>query len=184
MGWTHRVARLTWPAPPEEYRTSTDGSSRHQRFDRSRSFTRKLQSPVIEFVAAGGSDKEWFMYLGEVRSDWDPWRMGSFEWSLKLTGQRKNRRSQCLQRNGRRKTRVSGPRSTKPLRFDLRIPAPRHRGQRIINTLARNDWRSEPTPRVKIRSPNRITTKADTAPPKIIDAFIVDCPTNCSPRKR
>jgi hypothetical protein len=46
--------------------------------------------------------------------------MGLSEGSLELMGQRKKRHSQCLQRNGLRRTRVNGPCSTKPLRFDLR----------------------------------------------------------------
>ena len=49
--------------------------------------------------------------------------MGVSECSFKLMGQRKKRRSRCLQRTGLRKTNVNGPRSKKPLRLALRIPS-------------------------------------------------------------
>jgi hypothetical protein len=47
-------------------------------------------------------------------------------------GQRKNRCPQSPQRNGLTESSVNGPRSTKPLRLDLRTCSLRHRGQRFI----------------------------------------------------
>jgi hypothetical protein len=72
---------------------------------------------------------------------------------LRIIDQRKKRCPQFPQRNGLRESRVKGPRSTNPLRLDLRVRSLRHCGQRCIFGLALHfRTRSIPTIESRLRT--------------------------------
>jgi hypothetical protein len=71
-------------------------------------------------------------FHGEKISGSGDSRGTSSEPRLDTIGHRKNRNRHSLQRNGRMKSILNGPRSTKPLRLDLRVRSLRQLGQRCF----------------------------------------------------